>query len=80
MSLISQVNWDAHLGPDRVVMTYLSRDGEEGYPGAVLATTTYQLTPDNRLIICYKASVTKPTPVNMTNHSYFNLAGHVRKP
>lgn len=71
------MNWEAEVGEDRVDMTYLSQDGDEGYPGAMVATTTYQLTPSNRLIIRYKASVTKPTPVNMTNHSYFNLAGHV---
>ncbi|XP_054266153.1 galactose mutarotase-like isoform X2 [Macrosteles quadrilineatus] len=71
-----KVIWDAFMGPDRVTMTYLSPDGEEGYPGAVLTTVTFQLTPDNRLIIGIRASVTRPTPVNITNHAYFNLAGH----
>lgn len=65
------------MGSDRVTMTYLSPDGEEGYPGAVLTTVTFQLTPDNRLIIGIRASVTRPTPINITNHAYFNLAGHV---
>jgi aldose 1-epimerase len=67
-----QVIWDAEMGPDRVIMTYLSP-----YPGAVLTTVTFQLTPDNQLIIGIRASVTRPTPVNITNHAYFNLAGHV---
>ncbi|XP_046671998.1 galactose mutarotase-like isoform X2 [Homalodisca vitripennis] len=71
-----KVIWDAVMEEDRVIMTYLSREGEEGYPGDVLTTVTYQLTADNRLIIGVRASVTKPTPVNITNHSYFNLAGH----
>ena len=71
--------WDATIDDDRVVMTYISADGEEGYPGAVLATVIYELTSTNRLVILMKAAVTKPTLVNLTNHSYFNLAGHVSK-
>jgi len=63
----------------RVTFSYLSRDGEEGYPGDVLTNVTYELTSDNQLIMDFQATTTKPTPISLTNHSYFNLAGHVMK-
>lgn len=58
-----------------VKFVYFSKDGEEGYPGNLACTVTYRMNEDNELKITYEAETDKATPVNLTHHSYFNLAG-----
>jgi aldose 1-epimerase len=58
-----------------VAFTYTSPAGEEGYPGTLNARVTYTLTDRNELVVDYLATTDAPTPVNLTQHSYFNLAG-----
>lgn len=70
-----KVIWNVEkIGDSSLKLTYLSKDGEEGYPGNLNAQVVYTLSADNSLKIDYTATADKPTPVNLTNHSYFNLS------
>ena len=70
-----KVVWNATPVEDGLELSYQSRDGDEGYPGNLKVRVIYTLTDDNQIRIQYTASTDKATPVNLTNHTYFNLAG-----
>jgi len=75
-----KVVWDATTDNDAVAalkLSYLSKDGEEGYPGNLQVNVEYTLTDEDELKIEYKATTDKATVINLTNHSYFNLTGDV---
>ncbi len=72
----NRVLWEAQpIGKNGLKLTYVSKDGEEGYPGTLTTTVEYRLTDANELRISYLASADQDTVLNLTNHSYFNLAG-----
>jgi aldose 1-epimerase len=73
-----RVVWDDEALPDGkngVAFTFLSKDGEEGFPGNLKIKVTYTLTDANELVVDYEATTDKATPINVSQHSYFNLAG-----
>ena len=78
-----KVVWRAHPVTDAdsagVQLSYISADGEEGYPGELSVEVTYRLTDEDRLSIDYRATTTKPTHINLTHHSYFNLTGDAQR-
>jgi aldose 1-epimerase len=61
--------------PARVVLSYVSKDGDGGYPGTLQVTATYSLSDENELTMEYRARTDQPTILNLTNHSFYNLAG-----
>lgn len=69
-------NWDSHVDGTTVYLTHVSPDEYEGYPGTVLTTIECRLSDDNGFTMNISAVTSKPTIINMSNHSYFNLAGH----
>lgn len=78
-----KVIWNAQAFQNQqgqgVTLDYISPDGEEGYPGMLGARVTYTLTPDDRLIVDYQATADKATPVNLSQHTYWNLAGNAAR-
>src|SRR4030042_6516927 len=59
---------------------YTSKDGEEAYPENLAVEVTYLFTREDEMVVLYEATTDKPTPVNLTNHSYFNLSGNPDRP
>lgn len=78
-----KVVWNAEPfardGERGVTLTYRSPDGDQGYPGTLDARVSYTLNDDATLIVEYRATTDRPTPVNLTQHTYFNLTGDVRR-
>ena len=75
----SKVIWKAEIATDprgpALRLTYLSKDGDQGFPGNLNTRVIYVLTEEDALVIEYEATTDKATPINLTNHTYFNLAG-----
>ena len=69
----------ARSSDDELELTCTSPDGDQGFPGELTARVTYTLTDENELRVEYRATTTKPTPVTLSQHSYFNLTGEARR-
>ncbi|SEF70042.1 aldose 1-epimerase [Parabacteroides chinchillae] len=70
------VVWDAdQTNPQTLVLSYVSKDGEQGYPGTMKVKMTYHLSNDNEFVITHEATTDKNTVINLTHHSFFNLHG-----
>ncbi|KPJ06986.1 Aldose 1-epimerase [Papilio machaon] len=76
VNTLINVNWKSVVDGYKVTFSYLSKDAEEGYPGDLLTNVTYDVTDDDVINVQFIATSTKKTVINLTNHSYFNLAGH----
>lgn len=70
-----KVLWAAEIEGNSLVLRHSSPDGDQGYPGKLDATVRYSLSDDNEIVVHFHAVTDKPTPVNLTQHSYFNLHG-----
>jgi len=75
-----QVYEAEQVGDSVLKLTIVAPDGENGFPGKVMAVTTYTLTADNTLDITWEAETDKPTIINQTNHNYYNLSGDFTQP
>jgi aldose 1-epimerase len=72
---LDKVTWTASIDGADLVLRYRSPDGEQGYPGTLDVEARYRLTEDNALEVAFRATTERATPVSLTQHSYFNLAG-----
>ncbi|CAG9571897.1 unnamed protein product [Danaus chrysippus] len=72
----NKANWNSTRVGNKVIFSHLSKDGDEGYPGDLLTNVIYEVKDDDTIYVEFLATATKRTVVNLTNHSYFNLAGH----
>jgi aldose 1-epimerase len=70
-----RVLWRSRIEGEELVLDYRSADGEQGYPGTLDVTVRYRVTSDNEIVVRFAAVTDRATPVNLTQHSYFNLAG-----
>lgn len=70
-----KVLWNAVQEGNKITMTYISPDGEQGFPGEVKVKQVFTLTPDNEIVMEFSAETNKPTIINLTNHTYLNLKG-----